>query len=274
MDALEFGLLPDLEKFHLPLQRIISPSIQFSILTDPSSYLDATVASLEKTEFFKEQSDLPIRLVAGHPEPHLDKYKNDRRFIVDEMSEAETLDICWSESNGGVRCHKGHRRAMHPMRFRPGTTHLCIFECDVEFSVGWRQYLNGILRDLILAYQDRFVLSLYTPGNASGEAEKRGKKWFNRDIGFYGAQGLLFPTAMCAAFIQETDSRPVDQALTPEQSMDRTYGIPYDLLLQRIFIERFKVPIVSVAPCLIQHIGYQSRIGSPWHVSESWRPKI
>lgn len=250
------------------------PKIQFSILTDPSPYLDETIASLQRTGFFNRADNLPIRLVAGSPESHLSKYKNDSRFVVDEMSQEEAREIHWHPSNGGLRCHKGHRRAMHPMRFRPGTTHLCIFECDLNFSEGWRERLDLVIREASSIYSDRFILSLYTPGDSSSVVEKSGKRLFVRGPGFYGAQAILFPIAMCSAYIHETSSRPIDQEGPPGSFMDRTYSIPYDFQLEKVFMGRFKVPILATAPCLVQHIGAVSRIESPPHTSLSWRKKL
>lgn len=252
----------------------VRPKIQFSIVTDPSPYLEQTIHSLSQTGFFRNQNDLPIRLVAGSPEEHLSKYNGDPRFAVDEMSVEEAHEIHWLPSNGGLRCHKGHRRAMHPMRFRPGTTHLCIFESDLNFSEGWRGRLDQLIVELTSLYSDRFILSLYTPGDSSGIAEKSGKRWFRRGAGFYGAQAIVFPIAMSAAYIHETSARPIDQENPPGGMMDRTYAIPYDFQLEKVFMDQFKVPILASAPCLVQHIGSVSRIESPPHTSLSWRKKL
>lgn len=248
--------------------------IQFSILTDPSPYLSQTIGSLERTGFFRNPQDLPLRLVSGSPEEHLSAYKNDRRIHVDEMSVEEAKEIHWYPSNGGLRCHKGHRRAMHPMRSRPGATHLCIFESDLKFSEGWRERLDLLISELTSVYSDRFVLSLYTPGDSSAIAERAGKRWFPRGPGFYGAQAILFPIAMSSTYMQETAVRPIDQERPPGGFMDRTYDIPYDFKLEKVFMDRFKVPILSSAPCLVQHIGAISRIESPPHTSLSWRERI
>ncbi len=248
--------------------------IQFSILTDPSPYLEKTISSLKETGFFSDPVNLPLRLVAGSPKAHLDAYKGREGIIVDEMSEQEAKEIHWHPSNGGLRCHKGHRRAMHPMRFRPGTTHVCIFECDLRFSRGWRERLDQVLDELTVQFMDRFILSLYTPGDSSSVEEKSGKRWFRRGPGFYGAQAMLFPVTMCAAYIQESSARPIDQENPPGGFMDRTYAIPYDFMLEKVFMDSFKVPILATAPCLVQHIGAVSRIESPPHTSLSWREKV
>jgi hypothetical protein len=239
--------------------------ISYTIVTAPrkENYLDRTISSLEETGFFKEARNLPLRLVAGSPEPHLDRFKRDRvRFLVDEMTESEAREWHWHGSGLGLRASKGHRRAMHPFRAKLGSQFTCIFEEDLKFCDGWMKRLDKCLEACIQKYKDRFLLSLYTPEETGPmDAYQNGRLLYERTYRFYGIQGVLWPNVVREAFMYETSVRPIDQDRGPGKTMDRTYQKPHDEMIG-LTLESMRVPILATAPCLVQHVGTVSNAGT------------
>jgi hypothetical protein len=247
--------------------------VSYSVVTAPrkEDYLDRTIRSLEETGFFNDPRNLPLRLVAGSPEPHLERFKSDRRrFIVDEMSENEAKEWHWHGSGLGLRASKGHRRAMHPFRARFGSDFVCIFEEDLQFAKGWMGHLEKGLESCVRKYGDRFLLSLYTPEETGPmEAHRNGRDVYERTYRFYGIQGVLWPNIVREAFMYHTAVRPIDQERGPGKTMDRAYEKPHDEMIG-LTLEALKVPILATAPCLVQHMGTISNAGtSDSHIHRS-----
>ena len=163
---------------------------------------------------------------------------------------------------------------MHPLRSNPGSLFTVIFEEDIRFARGWQRYLEKSLAECISKYGDRFLLSLYTPeSNEPLEAFRSGKKIINRRYGphgFYGVQGVVWPSVIRESFMYDTSVRPIDQDRGPGKTMDRAYEIPHDMTV-RDTMERLRIPILATAPCLIQHIGIVSGADSTgYHKSKSF----
>jgi hypothetical protein len=239
--------------------------VSFTIVTAPrkENYLDQTIKSLEQTGFFSDRRNLPLRLVAGSPEPHLERFKSDRnRFLVDEMSEAEAKEWHWHGSGLGLRASKGHRRALHPLRTRCGSQFVCIFEEDLRFASGWMGHLEKGLEEAVKRHGDRFLLSLYTPEETGPlEVYKKGRNLYERTYRFYGIQGVIWPNVVRETFMYETAVRPIDQDRGPGKTMDRAYHKPHDEMVG-LTMEALKIPILATAPCLVQHIGIVSNSGT------------
>lgn len=255
-----------------------SPRVSYTIVTypRPAAYLDKTIKSLESTGFFKASERLPLWLVGGSPDSsHLKPYLSDKRFLVDPMTDQEAKDSHWHIAGGGYRAIIGHRRALHPLKVNPGAQYILVMEDDIQFAKGWIPRFEKTLKEVIKKFSDRFLLSLYSPGDGAQLdpvllAYKSGKLWVDRvSEKFYGVQGILYPTIIRDAYIYETSARPIDQERGPGKSMDRAYGHPHDLLLP-MTMGQLRIPIVATAPSLVQHIGLESGAQSPEHTSKSF----
>lgn len=254
--------------------------ISFTILTCPRKepYLEKTIRSLTDTGFFDARENLPLRLVAGSPDPsHLKPYLSDKRFIIDPMGQEEAKEIHWQQSGNALRCAKGHRRCFHPFRSNPGSSFLLVMEDDIRFASGWIPYLHRVLTEITKAFGDKFLLSLNTPGGSADVlgAYKSGRRWTERPYdSFYGTPAILYPLVIRDMFTYETQVRPDDlRNFGPGNEMSRPYGLPIDLMLSKVMKENL-IPILTTAPCLVQHIGRISGTDGPWAESKSFLEKV
>jgi hypothetical protein len=256
--------------------------ISYSIVTYPRKerYLDQTVQSLSDTGFFNYPEHLPLRLIGGSPDSsHLSSYFSDSRFIVDPMTEEEAREYHWHGSGGGLHAIKGHRRSFHPFRISPDASFLMVMEDDIVFTKGWIPRLETTLKEIVRNFSDRFILSLYTPGFSDAanpmDAYRSGRLWVERTPErFYGVQAILYPLVIRDMYLYETAPRPDDaRAFGPGKEMDRQYGRPHDLLLAAV-MKSMKIPILSTAPCLVQHVGHSSGANSPPHQSTTFLERL
>jgi hypothetical protein len=166
---------------------------------------------------------------------------------------------------------------MHPFKVKLGSQFTCIFEEDLKFCNGWMKRLEKCLEACVEKYQDRFLLSLYTPEETGPmEAYRNGRSVYERTYRFYGVQGVLWPNVVREAFMYETSVRPIDQERGPGKTMDRAYHKPHDEMIG-LTLESMKVPILATAPCLVQHIGTVSNAGtndSHIHTSKSFLESV
>jgi len=240
------------------------PKITYSIITVPRKepYLPNLIQSLRGTGFFDNPNNLPLRLVAGSPDcSYLLDFLDPGLFIVDPMSFEEAKRLSWNVAGLALRATFGHRRCLHPSRVNPGSSYVMVMEDDIQFAKGWIPRFEKILEAAIKEHSDRFALSLYTPGSPSPlEAYRSGKNWINRvHEQFYGVQAVLFPLTVRDEFMRLSTEKPT--------------FLPHDLSIGKV-LKELGVPILSTAPCLVQHMGKVSSAECAWHDSKSFLEEI
>jgi|SRR5579871_2883667 len=236
------------------------PKITYSVITVPRKepYLLNLVENLKTTGFFADSKNLPLRLVAGSPDcSYLLSYSDPEMFLVDPMGYEEAKKTSWGIAGLALRATMGHRRCLDQNRVNPGSSYILVMEDDIKFADGWIVRFSEILEEAISVYSNRFILSLYTPGSPTPlDAYRSGKKWILRSHSeFYGVQAVLFPLAVRDEFMKESTERPT--------------FLPHDLSLGKV-LGKLGIPILSTAPCLVQHVGRVSSAECAWHDSKSF----
>lgn len=235
--------------------------ISYSILTTPRKepYLQGTIASLEKSKFFLHHSCLPLNLVAGSPEPeHLNPYRHDSRFAVHDMSKEEADRHLFEHAGVALRATWGHRRCLHSWRANEGCEAVCVMEDDVYVTSDFADKVDAVIKEVRKNFGGKWVLTLYTPqSKAPLEAMNEGKKWlFRGHVGFYGAQGIVYPNRVRDEYIAYL--------------ADHTINLPHDLAMPEV-MKKLGIPLLGSAPCLVQHMGNVSQgVSGPYHKSESF----
>lgn len=233
--------------------------ISYSILTSPKKepYLDRTIKSLEETGFFENIDNLPLRIVPSIPDSaYLEKYTNDSRFCVEDMTRREASERMWAAAGEALRETWGHYRCLHPDRANPDSTHLLVLEDDIKFGKDWLTRLAAVVDELISLHGRRWLLTLYTPQTTEPlDAFKAGRRWASRPYnGFYGSQAILYPLGVRDEYMAYLTARPLDK--------------PHDLALADV-MKHLRIPMFTSAPCLVQHMELAAG-GAKVHRSDSF----
>lgn len=235
--------------------------ISYTILTTPRKepYLERTIASLEKSGFFSDPACIPLNLVAGSPEPeHLNPYRHDAKFRVHDFEKQEADDHMFEVAGVALRATWGHRRCLHSWRANEGAEAVCVMEDDVSVTSDFSKKVQDTALDVIKNFGLKWVLTLYTPHSQGPlEAMRSRKKWlFRGSDGFFGAQGIVYPNRVRDEYIAYL--------------ADHTINLPHDLAMPEV-MKKIGIPILSSAPCLVQHMGSVSQgVSGPYHRSESF----
>lgn len=239
--------------------------IQYSMLTVPRSdgRLKYTLESLDESGFFGYVENLPLRLVAGSPDKtHLERFRPyPEYFFVDQMSDGEASQ--WNpEISPAWKATIGYSRCLRKDAVSKDASGILIMEDDLKFAKGWLERLDVILKDIVARFQNKWVLSLYSP--ASPEplvAFRSGMFWTRRPYeSFYGALALLYPIGIPDACLEYIATNPM--------------YLPYDLAFA-VAMRELNIPILSSAPCLVQHTGTVSvGSGAAFHTSHSFLENV
>jgi hypothetical protein len=236
--------------------------VSYSILTTPRKepYLQRTLASIEKSGFFKDPNCIPLNLIAGSPNPeHLNPYRHDSRFAVHDMTKDEADSHIFEHAGVALRATWGHRRCLHSWRANDGCEAVCVMEDDVHVTSDFVVKVAAVVKDVRKNFGGRWVLSLYTPQSKEPfDAMNQGKKWIMRGYaGFYGAQGIVYPNRVRDEYISYL--------------ADHTINLPHDLAMPEV-MKKLGIPLLGSAPCLVQHMGSVSQgVSGPYHRSESFQ---
>lgn len=237
----------------------------------PEEYFKQTISSLEDSGFFRFRRDLPLRLVAGWPDTsHIDRLRTKTtKFSIDDLSEAEMQEFAFEGLHRKQRCAYGHFRAMRSLLSVPGWDVGLICEDDVQFSKGWRAYLDRIIPEIRKKHGERWMLSLYRIDHAHQKgalaAFEEGKRWYEPDkaVPFWGTQAIVYP--------RETMERMPWSLL--EKCMKR-FDAPVDITLG-FWAKEWGIAVLVSAPSLVQHIGGTTTGQSSWfHQAECFRESV
>lgn len=216
-------------------------SFHISTVFRPNGYVHRTIESLEQTSFFDDPERLPLNLFVNSDESdYLNRYEQQPdRFRVHRLP--QELAHAIKEFTGMQRAALNYARCLSvdDARF------ISIFEDDIRFSKGWLERLNEAINEVESAHGTDWVMSLYSPlTDESAVRAREGKRWFARTWeGFFGTQGVVYPTLIAKAFVDEILRVCVDP-----------FEKAYDIALADFLKER-RIPLVATAPCLIQHMG-------------------
>lgn len=222
--------------------------ISYSITTGPRGepYLDRTIESLEKSGFFENKENLPLRLVPHNLDSkYLDAYRKDKRFYVEEISPREACERMWSQAGAPLRETWGHYRCLHPERAAIDANGVLVLEDDLKFGKEWLVKLQATANELASLYGRRWLLTLYSPGtrepiDASRTGVRRVVRSYN---GFYGSQAILYPLGVRDEYMAYIAGHPTDK--------------PHDLMLPEA-MKALNIPLFTSAPCLVQHVELDS----------------
>jgi hypothetical protein len=237
----------------------------------PEDYFQRTKKSLEDTGFFLCERDLPLRLIAGWPDTsHIDDLKGDpKRFLIDPLGQAEAKEFHFDTLGVKPKCAFGHFRAMRNLLADTAWSIGLILEDDIQFSKGWRAYLDYLVPEIRKVHGERWMLSLYRMGDCHQKGAlaefQKGKSWFEPDktIPFWGTQAIVY-------------TREALEVL-PESLLERcmkTFIEPVDITLGEYAKEHGIAVLVSL-PSLVQHIGIKTTGQSEWfHRAECFQDSV
>lgn len=230
--------------------------ISYTIMTSPrkESYLERTIQSLAQTGFFDQKENWPVRLLSSTPDTeHLDSYRKDSRFYIEEMTEKESSERIWSAAGEGLRETWTHYRCLHPDRVNIDSSGVLVLEDDLKFSKTWMKTVSRTVDEIVSLYGRRWLLSLYSPNTKEPlEASRAGSRWLSRPYeGFYGSQAILYPLGVRDEYLAYLTAKPLHN--------------PHDLNLP-VVMKDLHIPILTTAPCLVQH----AELGDGIHRSESF----
>lgn len=251
----------------------MSRKIEFAIVTSPRKplYLHDAISSLMDTGFFQSPENLPLRLICGRKfqanDPELLAYRGNSQFTVEENVERGLpFGSIYSErpSAGPQRdlCIN-HRRGVLRL-FTSDSTHLCIFEDDVKFPVGWLKRLHETIDDIEKSYGDRWVMTLFVRNSAEPlEKMREGRKWYPYlKRPYVGTQGIVYPRGV---------AREISDAVLERCIL--YYEHPIDELLG-YWLDENQIDMLASAPCLVQHIGDVSTMEHGYMVTEGFVDQI
>jgi GR25 family glycosyltransferase involved in LPS biosynthesis len=210
----------------------------------PGGFIHPMIQSLRQAEFFSSPENLPLLLSVGTDDAaHLALYRDlHEDFRIREISRQEMEAFRFDEISRGARCSLGHYWCMKGM-LEESFDALAVFEDDVVFAKGWIPRLNAAIEDIRKDHEDNWVMSLYTSNWDVKYYYEKKRLWFPLEKDkFFGSQAILYPRRIAEEFMPYL-----------EQAIDGGRKAA-DMALAKYTIEK-GIPLVSITPCLVEHIG-------------------
>lgn len=220
--------------------------MDIAFLTAPRepAYLYQSLSSMLLAD--ASASALTVRLLVDAEDASFVQHLSHHRRAIVTVSSPEDRSLPL-----GQRVTRAFIRALRESTSGEG---LLVAEDDIKFSDNWLTRLNEAIAHAKRRSGERFILSAYSPHRFTAEPiSKYPYGWY------FGNQLVCVPSTVRA-----------ELASYLERHISQKNG---DLLLGT-WVAQASVPTWATVPSLVQHIGRKSGVGSSWHESPIWSPRV